>query len=214
MNEENEEIEEDFDLSIEPSVWGPRSLTFFGPQSRAILITGEINQELAAAITSQLMALNSNSQDNPIYCYINSQGGDVYSAFAIFDIMRHIKAPVITVAMGQCMSAALLLLQGGDLRLALPLTQFMYHEVIMSVAVNSSSSLSTATTNYVLYNETIKDIVKKRSKLSETRWKKNFPQGADVYFGIDFAKQHQLIDAVLESEKGTYKFKIEGKNGK
>ena len=68
-------------------------------KTRQIILTGEINKELADAIARQLLILDSESNE-PIYMYIDSPGGDVDAGFAIYDVIRFVKAPVYLVGMG------------------------------------------------------------------------------------------------------------------
>ena len=65
-------------------------------KTRQILMSGEVNEELAEKIVRQLLILESDS-DKPIYLYIDSPGGDVDAGFAIFDTIRFINAPNETV---------------------------------------------------------------------------------------------------------------------
>lgn len=84
-------------------------------KTRQILLSGEINEELAEKIVRQLFILEADS-DKPIYIYIDSPGGDVDAGFAIFDTIRFINAPVYTVGMGLVASAAALILLASPKR--------------------------------------------------------------------------------------------------
>ena len=69
-------------------------------KTRQIILTGEINKELADSIVRQLLILDSEDEKSPIYMYIDSPGGDVDAGFAIFDMIRFINAPVYLIGMG------------------------------------------------------------------------------------------------------------------
>src|SRR5690606_1336049 len=79
---------------------------------------------------AQLLFLDNQSQDKPIHFYINSPGGSVYDAFAIYDTMRFVKSPVHTYGIGMQASAAAFLLSSGEKgkRFLLPHATVMIHQ--------------------------------------------------------------------------------------
>ena len=98
--------------------------------NRIILLTEPINDETAAAITSQLLYLEAENSNEPITIYINSPGGNISSGFAIYDVMNKIKCPVHTMVMGIAASMAAFILCSGSRgnRYALPNASIMIHQ--------------------------------------------------------------------------------------
>lgn len=98
-------------------------------EKRLIMISGDINPEVAERVMAQFLYLDAESKD-PIRCYITSPGGHVDSGYAIYDIMRYIGAPVITIGVGWVASIAVPILFGGakDKRYCLPNTRFLLHQ--------------------------------------------------------------------------------------
>ena len=98
-------------------------------KSRTLIISGEVNQQLAAQVISQLLAMDVDS-DKPITIYINSQGGHVESGDTIHDIIRYIKSPVRMVGTGWVASAGALIYVAAPLerRFCLPNTRFLLHQ--------------------------------------------------------------------------------------
>ena len=98
--------------------------------NRIILLTDPINDETAAAITSQLLYLEAENSEDPITIYINSPGGSISSGFAIYDVMNKIKCPVHTMVMGIAASMAAFILCSGSRgnRYALPNASIMIHQ--------------------------------------------------------------------------------------
>ena len=98
-------------------------------KSRTLIITGEINERLAGQVLAQLIAMDTES-NNPITCYINSQGGHVESGDTIHDVVRFIKSPVRMVGTGWVASAGALIYIGVPLerRFCLPNTRFLLHQ--------------------------------------------------------------------------------------
>lgn len=98
--------------------------------NRIILLTEPINDETAAAITSELLYLEAENSEAPITIYINCPGGSISSGFAIYDVMNKIKCPVHTMVMGIAASMAAFILCSGSRgnRYALPNASIMIHQ--------------------------------------------------------------------------------------
>jgi len=99
-------------------------------KERIIFVGEEITDELANSVVSQLLWLDKQSEEERIEMYINSEGGNLISMFAIYDIMQHVKAPVYTFALGTAASAAAVLLAAGKkgCRFSLPSSEIMIHQ--------------------------------------------------------------------------------------
>ena len=99
---------------------------------RIICIFNEINDELAASVTAQLLILDAANPGKDIHLYINSPGGSVTAGMAIYDVMRIIKSDVCTVSCGQSASMGAFLLAGGakGKRTALVNSEIMLHQVL------------------------------------------------------------------------------------
>lgn len=98
-------------------------------KSRSIMISGEINQELAEKVTSQLLILQELG-DEPIKLFINSQGGHVESGDTIHDMIKFVKPRVIVIGTGWVASAGITIFLAAEKedRYSLPNTRYMIHE--------------------------------------------------------------------------------------
>src|SRR5574344_1395203 len=98
-------------------------------KDRIIMLTGEIDDNNANIIVSELLYLDSLNHDD-ISIYINSPGGSVTAGMAIYDTMNFIKSKVITICVGMAASMAAFLLSSGEKgkRLALPNSEVMIHQ--------------------------------------------------------------------------------------
>ena len=103
--------------------------------TRQIILSGEVNKELAEKVIRQLLILEADSASKPIYVYIDSPGGDVDAGFAIFDMIRFIKPPVYTVGMGLVASAGALILLAApkNYRLGLPNSHYLIHQPLSGI---------------------------------------------------------------------------------
>ncbi len=118
-------------------------------KTRSIMISEEISEELAKKVYAQLLLLNQKSAEEPIYFYINSPGGDADSGFGIYDMMRFVEAPVITIVSGLCASAAVTIFLGADKgkNYSTPNSRFLLHQP--STGVQGSASDMEITANEI-----------------------------------------------------------------
>lgn len=101
-------------------------------KDRIVFIGTRIEDGMANAIIAQLLFLESESSKEDIRMYINSPGGSVTSALAIYDTMRYVKPDVQTICVGMAASAAAILLASGapGKRMILPNAEVMIHQVL------------------------------------------------------------------------------------
>jgi ATP-dependent Clp protease, protease subunit len=115
-------------------------------ESRTIIISDEVSPELAKRVFSQLVILNQRSEKDPIKVYINSPGGCADSGFAIYDMFRFFKAPVVTIVSGMCASAAVMIFLGADKgkNYSLPNSRFLLHQPSTGIRGSASDIQITA----------------------------------------------------------------------
>ncbi|MBR5581493.1 MAG: ATP-dependent Clp protease proteolytic subunit [Treponema sp.] len=103
-------------------------------KTRQILLSGEVNKALAEKIVRQLLVMEADS-DEPIRIYIDSPGGDVDAGYAIFDMIRFVKAPVYCIGMGLVASAGTLILLAADKsrRIGLPNSHYLIHQPLSGI---------------------------------------------------------------------------------
>ena len=107
-------------------------------KDRIIFLSGEIVSSAGGGIYSgaadniiaQLLCLEAEDPEKDIQLYINSPGGDLQAALAIYDAMQYVRCPVRTICVGIAASAAALILAGGakGKRYALPNSRIMIHQ--------------------------------------------------------------------------------------
>jgi len=98
-------------------------------ETRTIILSGQVNKELAEKVVRQLLLLES-MNDNPIKVMIDSPGGDVDAGYAIFDMARFVKPQVWMIGMGLVASAGALILLAApkERRVALPNSHYLIHQ--------------------------------------------------------------------------------------
>jgi ATP-dependent Clp protease protease subunit len=119
-------------MVVEQTSRGERAYDIFSRllKERIIFLTGPFEDGMSSLICAQLLFLESENPKKEIAMYINSPGGVVTSAMAIYDTMQYIKSPVSTVCMGMAASAGSLILVAGEAgrRVALPNARILLHQ--------------------------------------------------------------------------------------
>ena len=117
---------------IEASSAGEKSFDIFSRllRERIIFLGEEIDDEMANSIVAQLLVLDAENPEKDIMLYINSPGGVITAGMAIYDTMKHIRADVCTICLGEAASMGAFLLSAGTKgkRMALPSARIMIHQ--------------------------------------------------------------------------------------
>lgn len=97
---------------------------------RIIVLSGEINRQVATVICAQMLVLQHKNPEAEIQLIINSPGGEVVAGFAIYDMMQLTTCPIRTICVGDACSAASLILAGGTAgkRYILPHSRVLLHQ--------------------------------------------------------------------------------------
>ena len=119
-------------IVIEQTSRGERSYDIFSRllNERIIFLGSEINDPVANVIIAQILHLESDDPDKDINVYINSPGGSITSALAMYDTMQYVKPDISTICIGQAASAGAVLLAAGakGKRYALPNSRVLIHQ--------------------------------------------------------------------------------------
>ena len=177
------------------NAWSIQTLTYYGPNSRSILLSGEINAQVANNIISQLMAMDRDNEF-PIKFHINSPGGEAIQALAIYDAIRGIKCPVVTFAQGQVASAAFVIFQAGDVRVSPRNSLFFYHEPICESRVVSSMELIEQNSFYRFVRDRCDEII--IDKCGKKNFNKHMKGKTVKYLTAQEMERMGLLDIVLE----------------
>ncbi len=167
-------------------------------KDRIIFLGSDVNEASANVVVAQLLFLQSEDPKKDIYFYINSPGGSVYDALAIYDTMQYITNDVQTVGIGVQASAAAFLLSSGTKgkRFALPNATVMIHQP-------SSGTRGKVTDQEIDLRESLRI-----KALLESIMAKNTGQKADKihtdmerdkWLTADEAKKYGIVDAIITS---------------
>ena len=95
---------------------------------RSVYLNNEVNYDTVNSLMFQFLYLDKQSQDDPIKFYINTPGGDCTAGLCLYDVIRNISAPVITINVGMCASMGSILFLAGDTRCMLEHATVFIHD--------------------------------------------------------------------------------------
>lgn len=113
---------------------GPDPLLQKMLKTRTILLSGEIDKDLAERTIRQLLLLEDMGGD-PIRIFIDSPGGDADAGYAVFDMIRFVKPEVWTIGMGLVASAAAIIQLAApkERRVGLPNSHYLIHQPLSGI---------------------------------------------------------------------------------
>ena len=121
---------------VEQTSRGERSYDIYSRllNDRIIMLSDQVNDATASVIVAQLLYRESQDNEKDISLYINSPGGSITSGMAIYDTMNYIKCDVSTICIGMAASMGAFLLSAGakGKRMALPNSEIMIHQPLIS----------------------------------------------------------------------------------
>ncbi len=119
-------------MVVEQTSRGERAYDIYSRllKERVVFLVGPIDDHVANVIVAQMLFLEADNPDKDVSFYINSPGGVVTAAMAVYDTMQFIKPDVSTICVGQASSAGAFLLAAGakGKRYALPNSRVMIHQ--------------------------------------------------------------------------------------
>jgi len=165
-------------------------------KNRTLFLGGEVNDEIANLLVSEMIILSSEDPDSDITLLINSPGGSVTAGMAIYDTMQLIENDIRTISLGLAASMGQLLLTAGTpgKRFATPHARIMMHQPLGGIGGTASDiRIQAQQMNYT--KNLLAEIISKHSKrdLNEII----ADSDRDRWFSAFEAKEYGLIDEVL-----------------
>ena len=123
-------------MVVEQTNRGERSYDIFSRllNDRIIILCEDVNDTTAGLVVAQMLYLEGQDPEKDINFYINSPGGSISAGMAIYDTMQFVKCDVATTCIGMAASMGAFLLSSGakGKRFALPNSEIMIHQPLMS----------------------------------------------------------------------------------
>ena len=176
---------------------GERSYDIFSRllKDRIILLSGEIDDNLANIIVSELLYLDS-LNNNDISLYINSPGGSITSGMAIMDTMNFIKSNVSTICIGMAVSMGAFLLSCGEKgkRYILPNAEVMIHQPLGGVE-GQATEIKIVAERILKLKEKLNKILSKNTGKSIKEITKDTER--DYFLDSKEALEYGIVDKIL-----------------
>ena len=183
---------------IEKSSLGERAYDIYSRllKNRIILLSGEINDDVANVIIAQLLYLDSLGQ-NDISLYINSPGGSITSGMAIYDTINFIKSDVSTTCVGMAASMAAFLLSCGKKgkRYCLPNAEVMIHQPLGGVQ-GQATEIDIVAKRIIKLRHKLNNILAKNTNRTLKQIEKDTDR--DYYMSAEEALEYGIIDEILK----------------
>lgn len=206
MQELKQALIQEMFSSQDIEVWDPHEHKHFGPSTRSLAFYGDVNEERARLLISQLLHLESLSQTDEITIYLNTPGGSLTDGLAIYDVIKEISCPVVVIAQGLCASAGLLIMAAADYKMASENTIFFYHQpVVHDNSINSMNDMLSFSTHYEYCKDISDSIILKSTKMRKNLWNKHFAGQTSFYFNTNKAIEFKIIDEIVSSRKLDFK---------
>lgn len=183
---------------VEQTGRGERSYDIYSRllKDRIIMLSGEVNDQVASTIVAQMLFLEAQDPDKDIYFYINSPGGVITSGLSMYDTMNYIKPDIVTICMGQAASMGAFLLSSGTKgkRYALPHARIMIHQP-SGGAQGQSTDIQIQAQEIQRLKDTLNEILAEQTGKTAKRVEKDTER--DNFMSSQEALEYGLIDKVL-----------------
>lgn len=184
---------------IEKTAHGERAYDIYSRllKERIIFLGGPIDDHVANAVIAQLLFLDSQNSKEDIKLYINSPGGSVSAALAIYDTMQYVKADVSTICVGLAASAGALLLTAGakGKMLCLPNSEILLHQV-MGGAQGQAADVAIHAKHIIKIKERVNKIIAKHTGQPHAKIEKDTDR--DYFMGAEEAKEYGVVDKIIK----------------
>ena len=187
---------------IEQTPRGERSYDIYSRllKDRIIMLTGQIEDDMADLIVAQLLFLEADSPNRDISLYINSPGGSVSAGLAIYDTMNFISCDVSTICIGSAASMGAFLLASGTKgkRFALPNSEIMIHQPLGG-ATGKSTDVEIYTKRLIETRKRLNRILSERTGRPLKTIEKDTLQ--DNFMDAQAALDYGIIDEIKTTRK-------------
>ena len=148
---------------------------------------------------SQLVLLEQEGPEEPITVFINSPGGEIFSGFAIFDMLNFIACPVTTIVTGFAASMGSILSLAADKgrRFSMPQAKIMIHQPLLMGYQGRASECEIQAREILKTRDHLVNLYAEHTGKSLKEIKKALDR--DNWFSAEEALEYGLIDKVIHS---------------
>lgn len=168
-------------------------------KERIIFLSGPIDDNVANVVIAQMLFLEFEDPKKEITMFINSPGGSVNAALAIYDTMQYVKPDIKTVCVGIAASAAAVILCAGTKgrRCLLPNSEVLIHQV-MGEAGGQATEIEISAKHILKIKERLNKILAKHTGKTVAQIEKDSDR--DFWFTAEEAKNYGLVDEIIKTK--------------
>lgn len=172
--------------------------------NRLLQLHGDVAEDLSKEFQAAALNLHAEDSEKPIYILLNTHGGDAYEGFAMHDLLNILPNEKVIICQGKVMSAGLILLASGDLRLSFPNTIFMIHEMATTIPqeMNDPVKIKQGLDSTLSMNDNMIDVITENCNLSREQVKEIACR--ETYFTAQEAMEWGFIDGIIGATTGEY----------
>jgi ATP-dependent Clp protease, protease subunit len=180
---------------------GERDLDIFSSLliENIVCMSGFIDDTLANLVIAQILFLEGEDPDKEISLYINSPGGSLTAALAIYDTMQYVRPDICTICLGQAASTSAMLVAAGThkKRFALPSARLLITQPFLGKISGQATDIGIYAEELLRQRSLMSEILAKHSGQSQERIERDIER--DLILSAKQALSYGLIDAIHES---------------
>ena len=189
-------------MVVEQTNRGERSYDIYSRllEDRIIFLADQVDNATSSLVVAQMLFLEAKDPDKDIQFYIDSPGGSITAGMAIYDTMQYIKCDVSTICIGMAASMGAFLLSAGTKgkRFALPNSEIMIHQPLIS-----GGGLSGQATDVDIYARHLMKTKEKMNRILAEKTGQPYEKicqdtERDNFMTALEAKEYGLVDEVIE----------------
>lgn len=174
--------------------------------NRRVFLFEGVEEESIGQVIKGLYFMDSQNKEksDKIELFVGSFGGSEYEMFALYDVIRTLKSPIHTVAMGKCMSAAPLLVAAGHPgeRWATPNTWFMIHQSWDDLGAKRIDEMARDIDHFKQMGKRWYELMEKHTKKPAAFWKRLCEKTGDTFFDAQTACEWGIVDSLWDEKGG------------
>jgi ATP-dependent Clp protease protease subunit len=186
-------------MVVEQTARGERAFDIYSRllKDRIVFVTGQLDDDMANLIIAQLLFLEAEDPEKDINLYVNSPGGSLTPALAIYDTMQYVRPDVATICVGLAASGAAVILAGGakGKRTSLPYSQILIHQP-WGGAQGTTSDIDIQAKQFLKMRSLTNEILARHTGQPIERIERDTDR--DYWMDPISAKEYGLIDEVMQ----------------
>jgi len=189
-------------MVVEQTARGERAFDIYSRllKDRIVFVTGQLDDDMANVIIAQLLFLEAEDPEKDINLYVNSPGGNLTPALAIYDTMQYVRPDVATICVGLAASGAAVILAGGAprKRSSLPYSQILIHQP-WGGAQGTTSDIDIQAKQFLKMRSLTNEILARHTGQPIERIERDTDR--DYWMDPVAAKEYGLIDEIMQARE-------------